>query len=36
MTNSAVTDHIKERLIPFPTPHFLSAGDLNPPAALAL
>ncbi|CAN5163890.1 aspartate carbamoyltransferase catalytic subunit [soil metagenome] len=32
----AVTDQIKERLIPFPTPHFLSAGDLNPPAALAL
>ena len=36
MTDSAVTDQIKERLIPFPTPHFLSAGDLNPPAALAL
>lgn len=37
MTDSAtVTDLISERLIPFPSPHFLSAGDLNPPAALGL
>ena len=36
MTKTAVTDLISERLVPFPTPHFLSAGDLNPPAALAL
>ena len=33
---AAVTDLISERLGPFPTPHFLSAGDLNPPVALAL
>ena len=33
---AAVTDLIHQRLIPFPKAHFLSAGDLNPPAALAL
>ena len=32
----SVTDLIHERLVPFPKPHFLSSGDLNPPAALAL
>jgi aspartate carbamoyltransferase catalytic subunit len=32
----AVTDLIRQRLVPFPKSHFLSAGDLNPPAALAL
>ncbi|NBB53378.1 aspartate carbamoyltransferase catalytic subunit, partial [Rhizobium sp. CRIBSB] len=32
----AVTDLIRERLVPFPKRHFLSAADLNPPAALAL
>jgi len=31
-----VNNLIAERLIPFPSPHFLSAGALNPPAALAL
>ena len=32
----AVTDLIHQRLVPFPKAHFLSAADLNPPAALAL
>ena len=37
MTHAAsVTETIEERLSPFPRDHFLSAGDLNPPAALAL
>ena len=37
MTQAApVTELIQERLIPFPRDHFLAAGDLNPPAALAL
>lgn len=37
MTDSAtVTDLISERLVPFPSAHFLSAGDLNPPATLGL
>ena len=37
MTYAApVTDLIKERLTPFPRDHFLAAGDLHPPAALAL
>jgi len=37
MTHAAsVTETIEERLSPFPRDHFLAAGDLNPPAALAL
>ncbi|HEY1071362.1 aspartate carbamoyltransferase catalytic subunit [Brevundimonas sp.] len=37
MTHAApVTELIQERLLPFPRDHFLAAGDLNPPAALAL
>ena len=37
MTHAAsVTETIEERLTPFPRDHFLAAGDLNPPAALAL
>jgi len=32
----AVDDLISERLIPFPHPHFLSAGDLNPATARSL
>ena len=37
MTQAApVTELIQERLTPFPRDHFLAAGDLNPPAALAL
>ncbi|WP_296173175.1 aspartate carbamoyltransferase catalytic subunit [uncultured Brevundimonas sp.] len=37
MTHAAsVTETIEERLLPFPRDHFLAAGDLNPPAALAL
>lgn len=37
MTHAAsVTEIIEERLSPFPRDHFLAAGDLNPPAALAL
>lgn len=37
MTHAAsVTETIEERLTPFPRNHFLAAGDLNPPAALAL
>ena len=37
MTHAAsVTETIEERLLPFPHDHFLAAGDLNPPAALAL
>lgn len=32
----AVDDLISERLIPFPQPHFLSAGDLNPATARSL
>jgi aspartate carbamoyltransferase catalytic subunit len=37
MTHAAsVTETIEERLSPFPRDHFLAAGDLNPPATLAL
>ncbi|MFK0299336.1 aspartate carbamoyltransferase catalytic subunit [Brevundimonas sp. NPDC090276] len=37
MTHAAsVTETIEERLTSFPRDHFLAAGDLNPPAALAL
>lgn len=37
MTHAAsITETIEERLSPFPRDHFLAAGDLNPPAALAL
>ena len=37
MTHAAsVTETIEERLSPFPRDHFLAAGDLNPPAAMAL
>lgn len=36
MTQADVTDTIRQRLLPFPRDHFLSATDLNPPAALAL
>ncbi|WP_447909866.1 aspartate carbamoyltransferase catalytic subunit [Brevundimonas bullata] len=37
MTHAAsVTETIEERLTPFPRDHFLAAGDLTPPAALAL
>jgi aspartate carbamoyltransferase catalytic subunit len=36
MTEAAVPDAIRERLTPFPADHFLSATDLNPPAAHAL
>lgn len=31
-----LAETIRERLVPFPRDHFLSATDLNPPAALAL
>ena len=37
MTQSAVTESmIQERLVPFPRPHFLSAGDLNAASAADL
>ncbi|WP_269513416.1 aspartate carbamoyltransferase catalytic subunit [Brevundimonas subvibrioides] len=37
MTHTAVAaDLIADRLVPFPKPHFLAAGDLNPPFTLAL
>ncbi len=29
-------DLIADRLVPFPKPHFLGAGDLNPPFVLSL
>ncbi len=34
--HAAVDALISERRVPFPTPHFLSAGDLNPATARAL
>ena len=34
--SSTAADAIRERLVPFPQPHFLSAGDLNPFAAAQL
>ena len=33
---ASLAETIRERLAPFPRDHFLSATDLNPPAALAL
>jgi len=36
MTQTTVTDLISERLVPFPKPHFLSAGDLNPLSTMSL
>ncbi len=34
--HAAVDDLIADRLVAFPTPHFLSAADLNPPFVLGL
>jgi aspartate carbamoyltransferase catalytic subunit len=36
MIQTALTDEIRTRLIPFPKSHFLAAADLNPPALTAL